>query len=279
MVATSTPAALRAVRAVGGARKLKSLAAGVPRSVMAVSRFTTARSARRRTLAIGPKVVAGSAASRDSMAPSKWKSTPKARVTGSPVGSLGSEARLGAVVVGGAVVAVDLAAARVVVVAPAAWPGSSSSPQALSNSNAARVSEATTWRRVRTARRGWGGRGTAGSRLRRSGKRRLGSHAVTRPCQGCSAAQARAVHPGRAHGVAARRPRRAEDLAQHVVGPGGDALRPQQPAEARARPALTTPLGGAYLAVPLGVGVQLGDALVAEVLVHVFPAHDILLDF
>jgi hypothetical protein len=32
-----------------------------------------------------------------------------------------------------------------------------------------------------------------------------------------------------------------------------------------------------YLPVPLGVGVQLGDALVAELLVHVVPAHDILL--
>src|SRR4029453_7041596 len=162
MVTTSTPAALRAVRAVGGARKVKSLAAGVPRSVMAVSRFTTARSARRRTLAIGPKVVAGSADRRDSMAPSKWTSPPKARVTGSPVGSLGSEARLAAAVAGRPVVAVDLAAARVVVDAPAAWPGSSS-PQALSNSNAARVSEATTWRRGTTALRGGGGGGTTGS--------------------------------------------------------------------------------------------------------------------
>src|SRR5919107_1956905 len=62
MVATSTPADLRAVRADGGARKGKSLGAGVPRSVMAVSRFTTARSARPSTPATGPKVVAGFAA-------------------------------------------------------------------------------------------------------------------------------------------------------------------------------------------------------------------------
>src|ERR687898_668873 len=223
MVATSTPADLRAVRADGGARKVKSLGAGVPRSVM--------------------------------------------------VGSRGSPALLAAVVDGRAVVAVEEAAWAVV--GAGAAPGSSSPPHALSNSSAARVSEATTWRRSGKTRRWWGGRGTAGSRVRRSGKRRLGSHAVTRPCQGCSAAQARVVHPGRAHGVASRRPRRAEDLPQHVVGPGGHAPRPQQPAKAPAR--LAPPLGRAYLAVPLGVGVQLGDALVAELPVHVVPAHDILL--
>src|SRR5215217_1743110 len=270
MVATSTPASLRAVRADGGARKVKSLGAGVPRSVMAVSRLTTARSARRRTSATGPRAVAGSAASRDPMAPSKWTSPPKAMVTGSPVGSRVAPARGAAVVVGRAVVEVEVAAA-VVAVVWAAWPGSSP-PHALSNSSAARVSEATTWRRGGIGG-WWAGRGTAGSRLGRSGKRRLGSHVVTPPCQGCSAAQARAVHPGRAHRVAARGPGRADDPADDVVGPRGHPGRLQEPSEATARPAQAPPLGRLYLTVPLGVGVQVGDALVAELPVDVFPGH------
>src|SRR4029453_13344741 len=77
MVTTSTPAALGGGGAVGGAREVKALGAGVPPSVMAVPRFTTARSARRRTLAIGPKVVAGWADRRDSMSPPKWAVPPK----------------------------------------------------------------------------------------------------------------------------------------------------------------------------------------------------------
>src|SRR5215216_714118 len=274
MVATSTPAALRAVRADGGARKVKSLGAGVPRSVMAVSRLTTARSARRRTLAMGPRV-AGLAASRDPIAPSKWTSPPKARVTGSPVGSRVAPARGAAVVVGRAVVEAEVAAA-VVAVVWAACPGSSPPPHALSNSSAARVSEATTWRRWGNGG-WWAGRGTAGSRLGRSGKRRLGSHVVTPPCQGCSAAQARAVHPGRAHRVAARGPGRADDPADDVVGPRGHPGRLQEPSEATARPAQAPPLGRLYLTVPLGVGVQVGDALVAELPVDVFPGHGYLL--
>ena len=59
---------------------------------------------------MGPRVVAGSADSRDSIAPSKWTSPPKARVTGSPVGSLVAPARW-AVVVGRSVVVVASAAA------------------------------------------------------------------------------------------------------------------------------------------------------------------------
>src|SRR5215218_10166035 len=257
MVATSTPASLRAVRAAGGARKVKSLGAGVPRSVMAVSRLTTARSARRRTPAMGPKVVAGLVASRDPIAPSKWTSPPKAMVTGSPVGSLVPPA------VGRRVV---------VVAAGAAWPGSPPASHADSDSSAARVRVVTTWRRWKV--RGWGGRGTADSRVRRSGKRRLGSHAVAPPCQGGSAAQAR-VQPARPHGVAARRPRRADDPADQVVGPGGNPGRPDEPSEAPARPALAPPLGGPYLPVLLGVGVQLGDALVADQHVQVLEAHDL----
>src|SRR6266508_3850419 len=111
MVATSTPAASSAVKAEAGARKVNSLAAAVPRSVMAVSRLTTARSARRSTPPIGPKVVAGSLARRVATAPSKWTSPPKAMVTGAPVGSLPAPARGGEVVVarGRAVVLVEVA--------------------------------------------------------------------------------------------------------------------------------------------------------------------------
>src|SRR5512132_1529515 len=158
MVATSTPASLRAVRAEGGARKVKSLGAGVPRSVMAVSRLTTARSARRSTPAIGPKVVAGLAARRAAIAPSKWTSPPKARVTGSPVGSLVWPARWAEVVAGRAVVAVEVAA----LVAWVAWVGrgSSPAPPQAANSSAARVRETTTWRRGGTGGRE-DGRGTA----------------------------------------------------------------------------------------------------------------------
>src|SRR4029450_10541588 len=85
------------------------------------------------------------------------------------------------------------AAAAVVAVVWAAWPGSSPPPHALSNSSAARVSEGTTWRRWGEGGGGAGG-GTAGSGLGRWGKRRLGPHVVTPPCQEGSAAQARPVH-------------------------------------------------------------------------------------
>src|SRR5256885_12364687 len=55
------PASRRAVSAVAGVRKWKSLGAGSPRVVIAVSRFTIARSACRRAGAAGPNAVAGSA--------------------------------------------------------------------------------------------------------------------------------------------------------------------------------------------------------------------------
>src|SRR5918999_827483 len=106
----------------------------------------------------GPKVVAGLAASRDPIAPSKWTSPPKASVTGSPVGSRVAPARSGAVVVGLAVVA-EASTALVVWDAGVACPGSSPPPQAL-NSSAARARKAATWRRML-----YGRRATADSRL------------------------------------------------------------------------------------------------------------------
>src|SRR4029453_6613713 len=72
--------------------------------------------------------------------------------------------------------------------------GSSPAPPHALNSNAARVRETTTWRRGAAGGR-VGGRGTAYSRLRRSGKRRLGSHAAAPPCQGDAATQTRLAAP------------------------------------------------------------------------------------
>src|SRR4051812_47852937 len=77
MVATSTPALRRASYDDGGERKVKSLSCGVPRVVTAVSRFTIARSARRRYAAIGPNPPSARAD-----APTKCVSPPNAIVTG-----------------------------------------------------------------------------------------------------------------------------------------------------------------------------------------------------
>src|SRR5664280_2764398 len=84
IVATVTPPARSAGNAVAGARNRYCLAAGVPRSVTAVSRLTTARSAPASTGWIGASVVAGSA-SRGRTTPSKCTSPPKASVTAVPV--------------------------------------------------------------------------------------------------------------------------------------------------------------------------------------------------
>src|SRR6266536_4386133 len=106
MVATSTPADLSARKALAGARKVKLLLCGVPRVVMAVSRLTTATSARRRTDAIGPKVVSGLLVSRPRMTPSKCTSPPNAKVTADPLASPGLAAtRRGELVVGAFVLA------------------------------------------------------------------------------------------------------------------------------------------------------------------------------
>src|SRR4051812_32021423 len=102
------PAAVSAVSALAGARNVYCFGAGVPRSVMAVSRFTIAMSADRNTGAIPLRTVAGFAASATPIGPSKCTSPPNANVTG-------PSARVVVVVAGGAVVVV--ARADVVVVA------------------------------------------------------------------------------------------------------------------------------------------------------------------
>src|SRR5664280_1523886 len=84
IVATVTPLARSAENAVAGARNRYCLAAGVPRSVTAVSRLTTARSAPASTGWIGASAVAGSS-SRGRTTPSKCTSPPKASVTAGPV--------------------------------------------------------------------------------------------------------------------------------------------------------------------------------------------------
>src|SRR5674536_366159 len=84
IVATVTPPARSAGNAVAGARNRYCLAAGVPRSVTAVSRLTTARAAPASTGWIGASAVAGSA-SRGRTTPSKCTSPPKASVTAGPV--------------------------------------------------------------------------------------------------------------------------------------------------------------------------------------------------
>ena len=230
MVATSTPASLRAVRADGGARKVKSLGAGVPRSVMAVSRLTTARSARFSTLgdrAEGGGRVGGQPGLDRALEVDVAAEGEGDRLAGrlpggaGPLGgggrALGGRRRLGG-------------AGRLG--RRGRLPGSSPAPpQALSNASAATVSEATRWRRRGRDGR-WGGRGTADSRVGRSGKRCLGSHAVTRRARDAQRPRRRVVEPGRAHRVAARRPRRAQDRAHDVVGPRGHPGRPQQPAKA-----------------------------------------------
>src|SRR6266542_2042215 len=76
IVATSTPAASSARKALAGARKVKLLLCAVPRVVIAVSRLTMARSARRSTDAIGPKVVSGFVVRRPRITPSECRSPP-----------------------------------------------------------------------------------------------------------------------------------------------------------------------------------------------------------
>ena len=66
---------------------MNALVAGVPRSVTAVSRFTTATSARRRIGAIGARTLEGEAARRSRIGLSKWMSPPNASVTGFPLPS------------------------------------------------------------------------------------------------------------------------------------------------------------------------------------------------
>ena len=80
------PAASSAVSALGGARKRYTFLSGVPRCVMAVSRFTIAMSALRKTGAIGANIVSGLAASLARSGPSKCTSPPKANVTAPRVG-------------------------------------------------------------------------------------------------------------------------------------------------------------------------------------------------
>src|SRR6266536_695565 len=83
------PASRRAVSAVPGVRKWKSLGAGSPRVVIAVSRFTMARSARRSPGAAGPNAVAG-CASRAAVRSVKCTSPANANVN-SPDGRAGVE--------------------------------------------------------------------------------------------------------------------------------------------------------------------------------------------
>src|SRR5690242_20079445 len=86
IVATSTPAARNACSPATGARNAYCFGAGVPRSVTAVSRFTTATSALDSTGAIGPSSDPGAATARDRNEPSKWTSPPNASVTGASGG-------------------------------------------------------------------------------------------------------------------------------------------------------------------------------------------------
>ena len=86
MLATSMPPAASAVSADAGARNVNSFGAGVPRSVIAVSRLPTVRSAapstrrdRREHASPGPR------ASLSRSTPSKWMSPAKANVTGCPL--------------------------------------------------------------------------------------------------------------------------------------------------------------------------------------------------
>src|SRR3954466_3660605 len=81
MVTASTPAARTASKAVTGARKWYCLGSSVPRSVIAVSRLTIAKSADDRTAEIGPNAVAGFASS-GAVRPVKWTSPAKASVSG-----------------------------------------------------------------------------------------------------------------------------------------------------------------------------------------------------
>jgi len=77
----STPAARRASSATAGVRKLYFFGTGVPRSVIAVSRLTIARSAALSVGAIGARTAAGSFSSFDRRWPSNITSPPNASVT------------------------------------------------------------------------------------------------------------------------------------------------------------------------------------------------------
>src|SRR3954462_9212956 len=85
MVTASTPAARTASKAATGARKWYCLGSSVPRSVIAVSRLTIAKSADDRTVAIGPNAVAGLVSS-GAVRPVKCTSPANASVHG-PAGS------------------------------------------------------------------------------------------------------------------------------------------------------------------------------------------------
>src|SRR5690242_18054749 len=80
-VTASIPARMRTPKAAAGARKVNSFGWAVPRSVTAVSRLTTARSAALST----PKAEPTRPPLREApAAPSKWTSPAKASVTGRP---------------------------------------------------------------------------------------------------------------------------------------------------------------------------------------------------
>src|SRR5512133_3451944 len=81
IVTASTPARLRTPTAAAGARNVNSFGCAVPRFVTAVSRLTTARSARRSTPNADPT---GAPSSEAPAVPSKWTSPAKASVTGPP---------------------------------------------------------------------------------------------------------------------------------------------------------------------------------------------------
>src|SRR4051794_28250747 len=76
----STPACRRTVTARAGARNVNSFGCGVPRSVIAVSRLSTARSADRRTSKALPRRPDRAAAAE----PSKCTSPANARTAGPP---------------------------------------------------------------------------------------------------------------------------------------------------------------------------------------------------
>src|SRR6476646_12096626 len=87
MVARSTPASASAVRADGGAWKVKLFCSGRPPTAIAVSRLTMVRSALASTAADPPNAVAG-LASRAVVRPAKCTSPAKAMVNW-PAGSVG----------------------------------------------------------------------------------------------------------------------------------------------------------------------------------------------
>src|SRR4051812_33550399 len=80
MVATSMPASRNAVKAAAGARNVNSLPCCTPPSVIAVSRFTIVRSARRSPGAASANTVDGSRSRRSRTRPVKWTSPAKAIV-------------------------------------------------------------------------------------------------------------------------------------------------------------------------------------------------------